>query len=61
MVKTIQIEPDAVAVIANRLARRLITDGFLDHENWVPAIESLADELHSDIVDRMLSSDQKGS
>lgn len=61
MTKTIQIEPDDIAVIANRLVRRLMADQYLDPKYWVPAVESLADELHNYIVDRMLPSDQAGA
>ena len=48
MTKTIQIEPDEIAVIANRLVRRLMADQYLDPKYWVPAVESLEDELHND-------------
>lgn len=48
--KTIEIQPDAVAVIANRLAARLRAEGIF------PANPNRADqrELHLDIIDRML-------
>jgi len=57
MKETIQIEPDEVSKIAARLYRRLDRDGLLpaDGETRQRIIESLADELHEDIIDRMLS------
>ena len=59
--KIITIEPDAVAIIANRLFMRLVRDGLEEppsrgkraadrHEQ---VVEALADELHCDIIDRM--------
>jgi hypothetical protein len=60
-VKTIQIQPDACAEIASRLAARLRHEGIFpanpnrsDAREYERAIEALADELHTDIIDRML-------
>lgn len=61
--KTIEIQPDEPAVIAHRLARRLVRERLIcSGENgrratdveFAAAVEALADELHMDIVDRML-------
>lgn len=56
----IQIQPDEVAIIANRLARRLRDEGVFpanpnraDQREYDRAVEALADELHMDIIDRM--------
>ena len=63
-IKVITVEPDMPCLLANRLVGRLILDGLLPRDSKQSAIaykqhvdaviESLADEIHLDVVDGTL-------
>jgi len=62
--RTISVGPDKPAILADRLVRRLLKDGLIEpgptpkgFERKRAAItESLADEIHQDILDATLRS-----
>jgi hypothetical protein len=69
--RTITIEPDAVAVLAQRLVRRLEREDLLaitlhraqdrHRRRYLEAVtEALADELHQDVLDGMTGGGSKG-
>ncbi len=59
--KTIRMEPDGPAILAQRLVHRLAREGILPHGNKrkqvahrAHVIEILADEIHQDVIDGTL-------